>query len=208
MSGRNSQANSAIVAVNVSANRGLSSWAGSRGQQAETVKIDASDRIVRCRGTRGSMSYTYKNGPWQLVWQEEHPTRSAATAREREIKRKKSAVWIRQHLLNGRVPINRAPAQGTLARSKAFPSHAVVTNEGNALFGPDDQRGAITASDSSAWCHRVPGRSDSTACHWSAACASCPRQRRPVPDPLRRGAACVRRSSPRCCSRCLRRPEC
>ena len=41
-----------------------------------------------------------KNGPWTLVWSEEHPTRSSAMHREREIKGMKSARWIREHLLN------------------------------------------------------------------------------------------------------------
>ena len=45
--------------------------------------------------------YTRKNGPWQLVWSEEHLTRSSAIKREREIKGWKSAVIIRQRLLPG-----------------------------------------------------------------------------------------------------------
>jgi putative endonuclease len=44
--------------------------------------------------------YTRKNGPWKLVWCEEHESRSSAMQREREIKRMKSASWIRKHLLN------------------------------------------------------------------------------------------------------------
>ncbi len=40
--------------------------------------------------------YTLKNGPWKLVWSEQHPTRASAMHREREIKKKKSARWIRQ----------------------------------------------------------------------------------------------------------------
>jgi len=48
--------------------------------------------------------FTRKNGPWELVWSEEHPTRSLAMARERQVKAKKSARWIRENLLNGRVP--------------------------------------------------------------------------------------------------------
>jgi putative endonuclease len=51
--------------------------------------------------------FTRKNGPWELVWSEEHPTRAAAMARERQIKSMKSARWIRQNLLNGRVPTGR-----------------------------------------------------------------------------------------------------
>ncbi|XOV69903.1 MAG: GIY-YIG nuclease family protein [Verrucomicrobiota bacterium] len=48
-------------------------------------------------GTR----FTPKNGPWNLVWSEEHPTRACAMARERQIKRMKSAKWIREVLLSG-----------------------------------------------------------------------------------------------------------
>ena len=43
--------------------------------------------------------YTRKNGPWRLVWSEEHETRSSAMERERQIKRMKSAAWIRKYLL-------------------------------------------------------------------------------------------------------------
>ena len=43
--------------------------------------------------------YTRKNGPWQLVWKEEHPTRSSAMKREREIKSWKSSRYIKTHLL-------------------------------------------------------------------------------------------------------------
>lgn len=48
--------------------------------------------------------YTRMNGPWSLVWSEEHPTRAAAMAREKQIKSMKSARWIRNVLLSGRVP--------------------------------------------------------------------------------------------------------
>jgi putative endonuclease len=51
--------------------------------------------------------YTRKNGPWKLVWAEEHKTRSSAIKREREIKRWKSAERIRSTLLRGRVPPQR-----------------------------------------------------------------------------------------------------
>ena len=51
--------------------------------------------------------FTRKNGPWDLVWSEERPTRSSAMARERQIKSMKSARWIRDSLLNGRVPTCR-----------------------------------------------------------------------------------------------------
>ncbi|HLW63971.1 MAG TPA: GIY-YIG nuclease family protein [Gemmataceae bacterium] len=55
----------------------------------------------------GRVTYTHKNGPWRLVWKEAHPSRSAAVSRERQIKRMKSAKWIRAHLLNGAVPTRR-----------------------------------------------------------------------------------------------------
>ena len=45
--------------------------------------------------------YTSKQaGPWRLVFSEEHPTRAEAMDRERFIKSRKSAAWIRQNLLN------------------------------------------------------------------------------------------------------------
>ena len=43
--------------------------------------------------------YTRKNGPWRLVWSEEHSTRRSAVRRERQIKQMKSAKWIREQLL-------------------------------------------------------------------------------------------------------------
>ncbi len=49
--------------------------------------------------------FTRKNGPWELVWSEEHVTRASAMAREKAIKAMKSARWIRETLLNGRVGI-------------------------------------------------------------------------------------------------------
>lgn len=51
--------------------------------------------------------FTRKNGPWQLVWSEPHPTRSCAMIRERQIKAMKSSQWIRVHLLDARVPTSR-----------------------------------------------------------------------------------------------------
>ena len=51
--------------------------------------------------------FTRKKGPWKLVWSEQHPTRSSAVRREREIKAMKSSRWIRQKLLTGRVPTCR-----------------------------------------------------------------------------------------------------
>jgi predicted GIY-YIG superfamily endonuclease len=43
--------------------------------------------------------FTRKDGPWTLVWSEEHPNRSSAMRREREIKKWKSARLIRTRLL-------------------------------------------------------------------------------------------------------------
>jgi predicted GIY-YIG superfamily endonuclease len=55
----------------------------------------------------GHTTFTHKQGPWRLVWKEPHATRASAMARERQIKRMKSAHWIRESLLNGRVPTRR-----------------------------------------------------------------------------------------------------
>ena len=46
--------------------------------------------------------FTRKNGPWKLVWTETQNSRSSAVQRERQIKRMKSASWIRAHLLASR----------------------------------------------------------------------------------------------------------
>ena len=55
-----------------------------------------------------SVKFTRKNGPWTLVWSEQHTDRSTTMHREREIKSWKSAVLIRRRLLSeqlsGRVP--------------------------------------------------------------------------------------------------------
>ena len=44
--------------------------------------------------------YTHKNGPWKLVWSEQHDSRSSAVRQERAIKRMKSAEWTRRELLS------------------------------------------------------------------------------------------------------------
>ena len=64
-----------------------------------SLRLDSHNRTDRTMGR-----FTRKNGPWELVWTEEHSTRAAAVARERKIKGMKSAKWIREQLLNGRVP--------------------------------------------------------------------------------------------------------
>jgi putative endonuclease len=48
-------------------------------------------------------AFTHKYGPWKLIWAASHPTRSDAVKCERQIKRMKSAKWIRQNLLNADV---------------------------------------------------------------------------------------------------------
>jgi predicted GIY-YIG superfamily endonuclease len=53
---------------------------------------------------RASHFSDFRDAEQELVWSEEHPTRSSAMARERQVKAKKSARWIRENLLNGRVP--------------------------------------------------------------------------------------------------------
>src|SRR5215469_3766917 len=59
------------------------------------------------RTDRVAGKYTRKKGPWELVWSEEHPSRASAMGRERQIKAMKSAQWIREVLLNRRVPTRR-----------------------------------------------------------------------------------------------------
>ena len=51
----------------------------------------------------GQSHYTAREGPWTLAYSEEFPTRSAATKRELEIKRWKSAVKIRELLVTSEV---------------------------------------------------------------------------------------------------------
>jgi putative endonuclease len=57
-------------------------------------RIDSHNRTDKVLG-----KYTRKNGPWILVWSEEHSDRSSAMRREREIKNWKSARLIRDRLL-------------------------------------------------------------------------------------------------------------
>ena len=47
----------------------------------------------------GKVGSTRPYRPWGLVYKEEHPDRSAAVRRERQIKGMKSRVWIEKHLL-------------------------------------------------------------------------------------------------------------
>jgi predicted GIY-YIG superfamily endonuclease len=66
------------------------------------LRLHSHNRTDIARG-----KFTRKNGPWILAWSEEHSSRAAAMARERQIKSMKSAKWIREQLLNGRVPTGR-----------------------------------------------------------------------------------------------------
>src|SRR5687767_6672852 len=50
--------------------------------------------------------FTRKNGPWTLEWSEVHESLSSAVKRERQIKRMKSAKWIRKNLLNESTAVN------------------------------------------------------------------------------------------------------
>jgi putative endonuclease len=58
-------------------------------------RVVSHNRIDKISG-----KFTRKNGPWVLVWSEQHPERSSAMRREREIKDWKSAHMIRERLLN------------------------------------------------------------------------------------------------------------
>jgi putative endonuclease len=65
--------------------------------------VGSTDDILRRLDQHNSpgngLRYTPKHGPWRLVWSEGYPTRGSAIRREREIKRMKSARWIRENLL-------------------------------------------------------------------------------------------------------------
>ena len=70
---------------------------------------DLGRRIAEHNDPAGGRSkYTVKNGPWRLVWSESHATRSEAMQREKFIKSRKSAAWIRQYLLQLRIHIASA----------------------------------------------------------------------------------------------------
>ena len=69
---------------------------------------DLASRVIsHNRADKIAETFTRKNGPWRLVWSEEHPTRSSAMAREKQIKKMKSARWIRENLLNTGTPTRR-----------------------------------------------------------------------------------------------------
>jgi len=72
---------------------------------------DLDRRVVEHNDTGPAQGkYTLKNGPWKLVWSERHFNRASAMRRERQIKRMKSARWIRAHLLQG-------PADSSVGRA-------------------------------------------------------------------------------------------
>ena len=54
---------------------------------------DDVDRRVREHNEAelGAKTFTHKLGPWVLLWSERHVSRAAAMAREKQIKRMKSA---------------------------------------------------------------------------------------------------------------------
>ena len=69
----------------------------------QTADLDARVRDHnRTDETKGK--FTRKNGPWQLLWSEPHPTRASAMRREREIKSWKSSRTIRERLLGDTTP--------------------------------------------------------------------------------------------------------
>jgi predicted GIY-YIG superfamily endonuclease len=70
--------------------------------QARLFSHNRTDKVV--------VKFTRKNDPGELAWSEEHTTRASAMARERQIKNMKSARWIRETLLEGRVPTRRVGA--------------------------------------------------------------------------------------------------
>jgi len=66
------------------------------------ARLEFHNRGDCCEG-----KFTRKNGLWEVVWTEVHPTRGDAMARERQIKRMKSARWIGDVLLHGTIPTRR-----------------------------------------------------------------------------------------------------
>ena len=62
---------------------------------------DLEARVINHNRTDKVLSkFTRKNGPWTLVWSEQHPTRADAVRRERQIKGWKSAKKIRRDLVS------------------------------------------------------------------------------------------------------------
>jgi len=53
---------------------------------------DIDERLERHK--HGRSKYTKTNRPWKLVYSEEHPNRSVAVKREKEIKNRKKKIYI------------------------------------------------------------------------------------------------------------------
>jgi putative endonuclease len=71
-----------------------------RGQFYIGQTDDLETRVANHNRTdKISGKFTRKNGPWTLVWSEQHLDRSTAMHREREIKSWKSSRFIRKRLL-------------------------------------------------------------------------------------------------------------
>ena len=58
------------------------------------------ERRLNEHGTGGSR-YTRGRGPWELVYQEAHPTRAEAMNREKALKSGQGRAWLK-NTLNGR----------------------------------------------------------------------------------------------------------
>jgi putative endonuclease len=69
-------------------------------------QTDNLERRVKEHNTsvKGSGKFTHKNGPWKLVYHERFPNRPEAVVRERFIKSRRSAQWIRDYLLGRASP--------------------------------------------------------------------------------------------------------
>ena len=69
---------------------------------------DLERRLSQHNDPATSGKYCPKNGPWRLVWKEIFTTRAQAMRREKQIKRMKSARWIRENLLDRQSESRRA----------------------------------------------------------------------------------------------------
>jgi len=68
------------------------------GQTADLERRLAQHSDPEFRGTL----YTKRHrGPWRLIHSEEHPSRTAAMRRERELKTGKGREWIKQQVSGG-----------------------------------------------------------------------------------------------------------
>ena len=79
-------------------------WVYVLENQAGKFYVGHTDDLSRRLGEHNAeekigTKYTHKNGPWKLVWSENHADRSSAVMRERQIKGMKSSEWIRRELL-------------------------------------------------------------------------------------------------------------